>query len=456
MNNFMLKNQTAKRLYDEVKSLPIIDYHCHLSAEEIYIDEKVNSLTDLWLRGDHYKWRQMRTFGIDEEKITGNAPDYEKFAAFMQTLEFAAGNPLYHWSKLELAAYFGIFDELTAKNTEIIWEKAKKHIENVGFSPIYAINSSNVYAVATTEEIFCDLKFHKLLADDKRLKTRILPGFRGDRAFNISSPEFKQNIEKLAAVTGIAISDLSGLKKALCIQLDRFLDAGCISCDFAFEGFSYTEMSQADLEITFKKGLAGEVTNEDAYISYVLKFLLEECYKRDFAVQLHIGAMRNNNTKMFEKLGADTGFDTMSARPYLDGLRGLLDAVEKSVGLGRTILFHLNPAYMSEMAALCGCYQGGERGKIQLGAAWWFNDTKAGMTRHLEIFGELMTLGTFVGMLTDSRSFISYPRHDYFRRILCSFLGELSEGGEYTRDFDTLSTLAKNISFYNAKNYFRL
>ena len=359
---------------------------------------------------------------------------------------------------MELKKYFDIDMDLNKKNAPLIWEKANKCIQDNTFSPISAINMSNVKAVGTTEEIFCDLKYHNLLKEDKRLNTLVLPSFRGDRAINIFDKNFIKNINLLSEVSGVVIKDLASLENALIKQLDNFKSAGCVACDFAVEGIEYI---YADKEIVNQilidalKGVVDE--RQNIYMSYIFKFMLTESYKRDYAVQIHIGAMRNNNTRMFDNLGADTGYDTISSKPYLTGLRNLLDAINNEGNLGKTIIFNLNPAYNAEIATLIGCFQGdGIKGKMQFGAAWWFNDTKLGIKKHLECLSELSHLGVFIGMLTDSRSFISYPRHDFFRRILCDYVGVMSENGEYTKDMDTLTNLVSGISYYNAKEYFNI
>ena len=367
------------------------------------------------------------------------------------------GNPLYLWSQFELSFYFGVNLPLTRANAERIWEKANAVIAKKKFSPLTAIGMSNVDTVCTTEEIFCDLMYHRLLKERADIKTKILPAFRGDRAINIDSPEFAKNIEKLGDVSNFVIRTLEDLEDALRQRLDAFKEMGAVTSDFAIEGLNYVPCTREDADAAFRRGLKGDASDVDGYKSYMLHFLLSECYKRGFSVQLHIGAMRNNNSKMFAELGADTGFDSVSSEPYLTGLKNLLNALNSEGVLGKTIIFNLNPADNAFIGTLIGCFQGsviGTKGKLQMGAAWWFNDTKAGIENHMKSLAELSHFGSFLGMLTDSRSFISYTRHDYFRRLVCNYVGELAEKGEFTKNMDVLRKVVADVSFRNASRYF--
>lgn len=459
MNKVLLTNSTAVKLYKYAREFPIFDYHCHLSVKEMYENKPYENLTEIWLKGDHYKWRQMRTFGVSEELITGDASDYDKFYAYIAMLETAVGNPLYLWSAFELEFYFGITYPLTRTYAKQIWDKACDVIRKKQFSPLTAIGMSNVDTVCTTEEIYCDLMYHRLLREEGGIKTKILPAFRGDRAINIESPEFIKNIEKLGNVANFAIHNLEDMEDALRQRLDAFKEQGAVTTDFAIEGLNYFRASREDADAAFRAALKGEVRDVDTYKSYMIRFLLSECYKRGFSVQLHIGAMRNNNTAMFHRLGADTGFDAISTEDYQTGLKNLLDDLNTAGVLGKTIIFNLNPADNEYVGTLIGCFQGSEdgvKGKLQMGAAWWFNDTKNGILNHFKALSELSHFGSFLGMLTDSRSFISYTRHDYFRRLLCSYVGELSEKGEFTSDMDVLRKVVGDISFQNAKRYFTI
>ena len=459
--NVLLTNSTAKKLYKYATGFPIFDYHCHLSVKEMYENKPYKNITEIWLKGDHYKWRQMRTFGVSEEFITGDASDYDKFYSYISMLETAVGNPLYLWSQFELQFYFGIRYPLTRSYAKKIWDEANAVIEKTSFSPLTAIGMSNVDTVCTTEEIFCDLRYHRLLREKGEIKTKILPAFRGDRAINIDSPEFAKNIAKLGDVASFVIRNLEDMEDALRQRLDAFKEQGAVTSDFAIEGLNYKKISREDADASFRAGLKGEMekVDLDGYKSYMLHFLLKECYKRGFSAQLHIGAMRNNNTFMNLRLGADTGFDSVAVTPYQTGLRDLLDDLNTEGVLGKTIVFNLNPADNAYIGTIIGCFQGGQdgvKGKIQMGAAWWFNDTKAGILNHFKALSELSHFGSFVGMLTDSRSFISYTRHDYFRRLLCSYVGELAEKGEFTKDEGVLRKVIADVSYNNAKRFFTI
>ena len=459
MNNVLLTNSTAKKLYKYVKDFPIFDYHCHLSVKEMYENKPYNNLTEIWLKGDHYKWRQMRTFGVSEESITGDASDWDKFYNYIAMLETAVGNPLYLWSAFELEFYFGVTYPLTRTYAKKIWDKANAVIQKTQFSPLTAIGMSNVDTVCTTEEIFCDLQYHRLLRNRDEIKTKILPAFRGDRAINIDSPEFIKNIEKLAGVANFGIRSLEDMEDALRQRLDAFKENGAVTSDFAIEGLNYFRSTREDADAVFRAALKGEVKDVDVYKNYMIRFLLTECYKRGFSVQLHIGAMRNNNTAMNLRLGADTGFDSISTEQYQTGLKNLLDDLNMSGTLGKTIIFNLNPADNEYVGTLIGCFQGSEdgvKGKLQMGAAWWFNDTKNGILNHFKALSELSHFGSFLGMLTDSRSFISYTRHDYFRRLMCSYVGELSEKGEFTKDWGVLRKVVGDVAYENAKRFFTI
>lgn len=460
MNKLFLNSKRAKKLYAYARQFPIFDYHCHLSVKEMYENKPYKNITEVWLKGDHYKWRQMRTFGVDEELITGGASDYDKFYAYISMLETAVGNPLYLWSKLELEFYFGVKYPLTRTYAKRIWDKANAVMAKNEFSPLVAIGMSNVDTVCTTEEIFCDLVYHKLLRENAEIRTKILPAFRGDRAINIDSPEFAKNIQKLSDVAGFSIRSLEDMEDALRQRLDAFKTQGCVTSDFAIEGLNYNPyVVREDADAAFRLGLKGEPCDIDTYKSYMLHFLLKECYARGFSAQLHIGAMRNNNAYMMDRLGADTGFDSVSSAPYINGLKDLLNHLAAENILGKTIIFNLNPADNAEIGTLIGCFQGSEdgtKGKIQFGAAWWFNDTKNGIENHFRSLSELSHFGSFIGMLTDSRSFISYTRHDYFRRLMCNYVADLANKGEFTTDMDVLRKVVSDVSYNNAKRYFAL
>ncbi len=401
-DSFMLKNETAKHLYyDFAKDLPIIDYHCHLSPEQIANDHKFKNAYDLFLSGDHYKWRLMRSNGIDEEYITGNADDYEKWLAFAKTLTYAIGNPMYHWTHLELKRYFGIDDILCEDTAKQIWDTVNEHLSRSEYSAQGLIKMSNVETICTTDNPYDDLRYHKEL---KGFATKVLPTFRPD-------------------INGEIKSDITD-------RMNYFAECGCKLSDHSIDRMD------------------GEIIEK-------IIFLGGEYAKRGWTMQLHIGAMRNNNTRMFEKIGADTGFDSINDFAIAEGVSKMLNELEKKDLLPKTILYTLNPKDNYVLGTMLGNFQKAPTaGKIQFGSGWWFNDNRDGMEAQMQALANLGLLGRFVGMLTDSRSFVSYPRHEYFRRILCNLLGEWVEDGEYPNDDKMLKTIVEGICYKNAKAYF--
>ena len=399
-DNFILKNETARELYKAVKDLPIIDYHCHLVPKMIADDYKFKNAYELFLGGDHYKWRQMRTFGIDEKYITGYADDYEKFEAYAKALPYMIGNPLFHWTQLELKRYFGIDEILCEENCKEIWDKCNELLAKDEYSAKNLIKMSNVEVICTTDNPYDDLEYHKQLKD---FGTKVLPTFR---------------------------PDLKEIKSDITERMDYFASVGCKLSDHAID-----EMN-------------------DELIDKIV-FLGEEYAKRGWTMQLHIGALRNNNTRMFNSLGADTGFDSINDFEIAKGISTILNRLDEKDMLPKTILYCLNPRDNYVLGTMLGNFQRGPvKGKIQFGSGWWFNDNKDGMEGQMKALSNLGMISTFVGMLTDSRSFVSYPRHEYFRRILCNLLGEWVEGGEYPKDMERLKKIAQDICYYNAKNYF--
>ncbi len=399
--NFMLKNKTAKELYyDFAEGLPIIDYHCHLSPQMIAEDHRFKNAYELFLGGDHYKWRQMRSNGIPEEMITGGGDEFEKWMGFARTMPLLIGNPLYHWTALELKRYFDIDTPLTADTAKEIWDICNEKLQDPSFSAKNLISRSNVETICTTDDPYDDLAYHKQL---KGFKTKVLPTFR---------PNF--------ATIGDDIVE----------RMDYFHENGCRLSDHSIDEFSDDVIEK-------------------------LVFLGEEYAKRGWTMQLHIGAMRNNNTKMFNKLGADVGFDSVNDFEVARPLSRLLDALDKKDALPKTILYTLNPKDNYVLGTMLGNFQQGPTaGKIQFGSGWWFNDNRDGMQEQMKALANLGLLGKFVGMLTDSRSFVSYPRHEYFRRILCNLLGTWVEEGEYPDDRKALKEIVEGICYKNAKEYF--
>lgn len=460
--DFMLHNDTAKKLYhDFAADMPIFDYHCHLSPQEMYEDKPFESITQIFLDGDHYKWRYMRSMGLDEKYMTGHRTgnqqsDFDRFDAFCSALQYGIGNPLYHWTHLELQRYFGI-DTVCRKDTaKEIFDKANEVIKDKKMSPSYLINNSNVAVICTTDDPIDSLEWHKKIAEKGHIKAKVLPAFRPDFMINIDKPTFTPYIEKLASAAGMAINSYDDMIKAAYNRIDFFHEAGCRISDHALDGVPYCE--GIDTDAVLKKAMGGEKITDDeikGFKSSVLIDLAKKYTELDWAMQLHIGALRNNNTRMFDILGADTGFDSIADYSIAQDLSNLLNAMEKTDNLPKTILYTLNPKDNYVIGTMLGNFQGaGSGGKIQFGSGWWFCDQRDGMTDQMKALANLGALNKFVGMLTDSRSFLSYTRHEYFRRIMCNILGTWVEDGEFPCDMDTLETIVKGISFENAKNYF--
>lgn len=459
--DFLLTTETAKKIFNNGgKDTPIFDWHCHLSPKEIYENKTPRDITELWLGGDHYKWRGMRGYGIEEKYITGDATPYEKFLKYAEALSYCIGNPLYHWTHLELQRYFGIFEPLSVKTAPMIWEKCNEQIKNGGFTPRELIEKSNVACVCTTDDAADTLEYHKLLAEDKSFKCKVLPAFRPDKSFLIETPAFVPWIKAMEEAAEMKITSFAELKTALKKRIEFFDTMGCRASDHSFAYCPYKEATDEDLEAIFKKALNGGAFTTlelDQYRTALLQFLGREYAKKGWVMELHLGAMRNNNTKMFEKLGADTGFDSVDDYPIAGGLSRFLDSLEKDGLLPKTVLFTLNPKDNTVLGTMLGNFQSSEaQSKIQFGSAWWFNDNYDGMRKQLSDLSNLGVLGKFVGMITDSRSFLSYPRHEYFRRILCEMIGDLVEEGKYPCDIEFLSQVVADISFNNAQKYFGL
>ena len=446
-NDFMLRNETAKKIYHEfAEGMPIIDYHCHLPIQMISENKKFKNACELFLGGDHYKWRQIRTNGVDERYITGDADDYDKFMEFAKTMPFLIGNPLYHWTHLELKRYFGIDEILSEKTCESIWNRVNECLQDDSFRPQQLILKSNVEVVCTTDDPVDSLEYHREL---KGFKTKILPAFRPDKAVEISKETFIPYMEKLGVKT------YSQLIEKLTEKINFFHENGCRVSDHALE---YVPCAQGDADKVFEKRINGDPitkNEEDIFRTAVLKHCAKEYTRLGWAMQLHIGALRNNNTKMFNKLGPDTGYDSLNDLNIAEGLAGFMDCLEIDDCLPKTILYTLNPKDNYVLATIMGCFQSGPvRSKIQFGSGWWFNDQRDGMEGQMKALANLGMLSRFVGMLTDSRSFVSYPRHEYFRRIFCSLIGEWVENGEYPCDMDSLEKIVKGVCYENAKNYF--
>lgn len=455
-DNFLLTSKTAEKLYfNYAKDMPIFDYHCHLSEYQILENKPFGDIFEIWLAGDHYKWRLMRNYGVCEEKITGNASNKEKFIAYCSALGTAFGNPLYHWSQVELKEYFNCDIEINAKNAEKIWDECNEYIRKNSITPQSLIEGSNVKCLCTTNEVFDNLEvFEKI--KKKGYGFSVIPAFRADKIMNIDAEKYLEFLGKLQDCTH-KITCIDDLESALEKRLLAFLSVGAKASDIALEAV-YEVSQKSDADAVLKSVLAGNKPSErdtEIFKGYLTYFLMKLYARHNVATELHIGAMRNNNTVMLGKLGLDTGYDSISDKNSISLLSRLMDKLNCEDALPKLIIFNLNPKMNSEIMTLIGCFQDGSaRGKIQYGPAWWFLDNKVGMEKHLEDLCATGHLGAFVGMLTDSRSFLSYPRHHYFRRILCNYLGTLIENGEMTSDTELISTVIKDICFNNSATYF--
>lgn len=457
--DFLLENKTARVLFHRfAKNVPIFDYHCHLNPKEIYEDKHFEDLAELWLAGDHYKWRLMRANGIEEEYITGQASGHEKFQAFASCIPYAIGNPLYHWSHLELQRYFDIEEVLSEKTVESIWNKANARIKQPGFSSRQLIKDSNVYALCTTDDPVDSLEYHLKLKNDTRFKTRVLPAMRPDKALDITDAGFASYVGMLAGAANMIISSFAELCMALRQRIDFFDEVGCKASDHGFTYLPYERYTQDEVEKIFKKALAGDSLTQkeaDQYKTALMVFLGSEYKKKNWVMELHVGALRNNSTKNLLDVGINTGFDSIHDGNMAWNLSRLLDDLEKQEALPKTILFTMNPKDNWVMASMAGNFQSHEAiGKMQFGTAWWMQDHRDGMLEQMKCFANSGLLGRFIGMLTDSRSFVSYTRHEYFRRILCNLIGGWIENGEYPDDLDQAGKIIEDICFHNARRYF--
>ena len=457
-NDFLLKNKTAQILYHTyAKDMPIFDFHCHLNIEEIYNDKSFSSITEAWLGGDHYKWRLMREMGVDESYITGEKSDYEKFLKYAEVMPYAIGNPIFHWTHLELRRYFGIDDILSPRTAESIFRRANEKLKTRTARKLIEI--SNVKKVFTTDDPVDDLHFHKLLKEDKSFSVEVAPAFRPDKAINIELPGFVPYIAKLSDAAEIKIDGIESLCSALTKRIEYFDDAGCVCSDHALDVVMFLPATAEQIDLIVKKALAGESLTRieiEQYKGYILVHLGKQYARLHWVQQYHIGALRNNSKRYLKQLGPDTGFDAIEDRTFANKLSMLLDTLDSTDELPKTILYCLNPRDNEVLAAMINCFQkSGIVGKMQFGSAWWFNDQKDGMERQLTALAQVGLISKFVGMLTDSRSFLSYTRHEYFRRILCNMLGTLIEEGEYPDEIEFVGTIVQDICYHNAAAYFR-
>ena len=457
--DFLLHTETAKILYhDTAAKMPIIDFHCHINPAEIMENRKFENITQAWLGGDHYKWRLIRTMGVQEQFITGDASDREKFQKFAETLPKCIGSPIYHWTHLELQRYFGSNLVISGDTAQEIWDLTEAKLKEESLRVRGIIAQSKVQAIGTTDDPTDDLLWHKQLREDVTNKTVVSPTMRPDKAINIDKAGYAEYIAKLANVTGITIKKRDDLKAALLERIEFFQQMGCKASDHGLDYVAYRIMGENKLDEIFQKCLAGEtVTMEEAeaFKTDLMLFFGREFARRGWVMQIHYGVQRNCNEAAFARLGPDTGFDAMGMRYCGTEITRFLNALEKDGLLPKTVLFSINPHDDAMLGTIIGCFQGGEiRGKIQHGVPWWFNDSKHGMENQLVTLGSLGVLGTFIGMLTDSRSFLSYARHEYFRRILCNQIGTWVEKGEYPNDKKALTELVEDISYRNAARYF--
>ncbi len=469
-DDFILGNETAKHLFhDYAENLPIIDYHCHLSPKEIYEDVKFNSLGDVWFggeqeggsyAGDHYKWRLMRSNGMAEDLVTGRKDELARFKGFADTLSMAIGNPMYHWCHLELKKYFGINEPLNADNAEAVWNKCNDRLKNdSSMSARGLIRQSNVAYVGTTDDPVDSLEWHEKIAKDESVDFLVRPSFRPDKAININKAGFKEYIGNLAKAVGKeSLDSTQDVIDALVNRIDFFAAHGCVASDHGLDYVPFRKLPMEVCDAAFKKAMNSEpVSTEEAegYQTAVLIAVGKAYHKHNIAMELHYSCLRNMNERMFKKLGPDTGYDMIAQNTCGGNIANLLSELDMTGELPKTIIFSLNPADNEQIGTILGCFQSSEvPGKIQHGPAWWFNDSKSGMEEQMKSLANLGLLGNFIGMLTDSRSFLSYTRHDYFRRIMCNLIGGWVENGEYPCDEKALKKIVEGISYNNAKRYF--
>ena len=457
--NFLLSTETAQRLFHSyAETMPVLDYHCHISPEEIATDRRFENITQVWLGGDHYKWRFMRSCGVDEAYITGNASDRDKFFKWAEVLGKAIGNPLYHWSHLELQRYFNYHKPLSQNTASEVWELCNKKLAEKDMSARGLIRKSNVTLICTTDDPIDSLCYHKAIAEDQSFSVQVLPAWRPDRSIAIEKPDFAAYMEQLSSVSHIEINSFPALCKALKVRLDFFDSMGCVVSDHGLDYVMYAPATEQQADMILKKRLSGAALSQEEILRFktmLLLFLGREYARRGWVMQLHYGVKRNNNTRLFQAIGADTGYDCIGDQAPAGELADFLNALECTDELPKTMLYSLSPNDNAAIETIMGCFQNSQAvSKLQHGSAWWFNDHRPGMEAHLRSLASLGNLSGFVGMLTDSRSFLSYTRHEYFRRILCEYIGTLVENGEFADDEQILSDLVKDISYRNAVAYF--
>ena len=470
--DFLLETETAKHLFhDYAEHMPLVDYHCHINPKEIYEDRRFDNLVEVWLGGkqpeggyfgDHYKWRVMRSNGVSEDYITGDRPDYERFLKFVEALEMAIGNPMYHWCNLELRQFFGYNKPLTVENAEEAWNFCNEKLRtDPNLTVRGIIKKANVAFIGTTDDPVDTLEWHGRIAADKTIDVKVCPSFRPDKAINIQKEGFAEYIGKLAKSVGKeSLDSAEEVMDALVQRLEFFKTMGCRASDHGLDYVPFRPASAKKVNEIFQKAMAGEsVSKKEAekYQTAVLLCLGKAYHRLGIVMQIHYSCYRNANERMFRKLGPDTGFDMIAQNTCGQDIARFLSALDESGELPKTILYSLNPADNAQLGTILGSFQSDEvPGKIQHGSAWWFNDTKSGMEEQMKSLANLSLLGNFVGMLTDSRSFLSYARHDYFRRILCNLVGNWVENGEYPNDDKALKRIVEGVCFRNAERYFEL
>ena len=470
--DFLLGTDTAKHLFhDYAETMPLVDYHCHIPPREIYEDRRFDNLVEVWLGGenpdgtyfgDHYKWRLMRSNGVSEAYVSGSKPAFERFMKFAETLEMAIGNPMYHWCNLELRQFFGYDKPLTPETAQECWDFCNEKLRHdPGLTVRGIIKKANVAMIGTTDDPIDSLEWHEKIAADPSVSVKVCPSFRPDKAVNITKPGFAAYIGRLAASVGrTGLDSVEDVCAALTQRLEFFHKLGCRASDHGLDYVPFRPSSPKKANEAFRKAMAGEalsVKEAERYQTAILLYLGREYHRLDIAMQLHYSCLRNNNQRMFDKMGPDTGFDMIAQNTCGGAIAQLLSALDGTGECPKTILYSLNPADNEQLGTLIGCFQSDELpGKIQHGSAWWFNDTRSGMEAQMRSLANLGLLGNFVGMLTDSRSFLSYARHDYFRRILCNLIGDWVENGEYPNHEASLKKIVEGVCYTNAARYFGL
>lgn len=459
--DFLLETETAKKLYHNCASqTPILDYHCHINPKEIAEDRHFDNIAQVWLGADHYKWRFMRSCGIEEKYVTGDASDYEKFVKWAECLGKAIGNPLFHWSHLELQRYFGYNGVLNKNTADEVWNLCNEKLKDPSMSARNLVKQSNVTLICTTDDPIDSLEWHKMIAEDESFDVKVLPAWRPDKAMYIEKPDYLDYLDKLAAVCGMEeITSFADLKAALKMRMEFFATMGCNVSDHGMAFVMYYPASDDEVEEIFLKKLNKMILTQEEEYKFKTAFMLfvgREYHRLDWAMQLHYGVKRDNNTAQFKKIGPDTGYDCSDNNTPSAQLVDFLNALAVTDELPRTVIYSLNPIDNQVIGTIIGCFQDSSAvAKIQQGSAWWFNDNKTGMIEQMTSLANLGNLSGFVGMLTDSRSFLSYTRHEYFRRILCNLIGGWVENGEFPADMQILEEIVKDISYNNAKRYFK-